>query len=244
MRGALWLKKNITLVMVTMVYLLLWIVAPEKAMQALGNSTYYILEMLQVLPVVFLLTVVIEALVPREMILRSFGEGSGIRGNLFALLFGSLSAGPIYAAFPICKTMLNKGASVANVVIILSAWAVIKVPMLANEAKFLGAEFMAVRWVLTVSAIFAMAFLTGALVKKQDIPALSGGACGKVLEIRREYCIGCGLCVKMLPEYFEKAEGKARVKAVPADQKAYPAIRETAKQCPSMAIVMSKDAQT
>ena len=31
---------------------------------------------------------------------------------------------------------LKKGASISNIVIILSAWAVIKVPMLANEAKF------------------------------------------------------------------------------------------------------------
>jgi hypothetical protein len=40
-----------------------------------------------------------------------------------------------------------------NLVIILSAWAVIKVPMLLNELKFLEFEFMAVRWVLTVIAI-------------------------------------------------------------------------------------------
>jgi uncharacterized membrane protein YraQ (UPF0718 family) len=244
MKGALWFKKNKTLVLVAMVYLLLWFAAPEKALRSLGNSAYYLLEMLQVFPVVFMLTVVIEALVPRELILRSFGDRSGLRGNLFALLFGSLSAGPIYAAFPICKTLLNKGASVANVVIILSAWAVIKVPMLANEAKFLGAGFMAVRWVLTVAAIFTMAYLTGALVRRQDMPASSGEENGKALMIKEEYCIGCGLCAKMLPEYFEKAEGKARVKGLPVGQTAFPAIREAAKQCPSMAIVLSKEAQT
>lgn len=244
MKGAHWFKKNKMLILVAVVYLLLWIAAPEKALRSLDNSAYYLLEMLQVLPVVFMLTVVIEALVPREMILRSFGEGSGLRGNLIALLFGSLSAGPIYAAFPICRTLLNKGASVANMVIILSAWAVIKVPMLANEAKFLGAEFMAVRWVLTVAAIFAMAYLTGALVKRRDMPALAGGENRKPLAIKQEYCIGCGLCVKTLPVYFEKAEGKARVKDVPVDQTDFPSIREAAKQCTSMAIILSEDEQT
>ena len=39
--------------------------------------------MLQVLPVIFLLTVVIEVLVPKEMITKGFGEKSGIKGNGF-----------------------------------------------------------------------------------------------------------------------------------------------------------------
>jgi uncharacterized membrane protein YraQ (UPF0718 family) len=64
------------------------------------------------------------------------------------------------------KSLLKKGASISNIVIILSAWAVIKVPMLANEAKFLGVNFMAVRWVLTVTAIFVMAYMVGKIVKK------------------------------------------------------------------------------
>ena len=42
--------------------------------------------------------------------------------------------------------------------------------MLANEAKFLGVEYMAVRWALTVTAIFLMAFITGIFVKKKICP--------------------------------------------------------------------------
>ena len=40
-----------------------------------------------------------------------------------------------------------------SIIIILSSWAVIKIPMLLNEAKFLGAKFMIIRWLLTVIAI-------------------------------------------------------------------------------------------
>ncbi len=146
---------------------------------------------LQVLPVIFLLTVVIEALIPKEIIMRGFGEKSGFMGNLLALLLGSISAGPIYAAFPISKTLLGKGASISNIVIILSSWAVIKVPMLANEAKFLGVNFMIIRWVLTVIAIFIMAYITCMIVKKKDLPIDSKNAA--TLEIKADYCIGCGL---------------------------------------------------
>lgn len=233
------LKKNKLLLLVALVYIVVLILSPEKAMNSVGNSVYYLTEMLQVLPVIFLLTVVIEALVPKEWIMRGFGEKSGIKGNLFALLLGSISAGPIYAAFPISKTLLGKGASISNIIIILSTWAVIKVPMLANEAKFLGVNFMMVRWVLTVIAIFAMAYITGMFVKKKDLPVNSTH--GTTLEIREDYCIGCGLCVKMLPEYYAMNQNKAMVRKSPDGKNVIKAIHETMMKCPSKAILYNEE---
>ena len=103
------LKKNKLLFFVAIIYIVIFIVSPDKAIKSVSNSVYYLLEMLQVLPVIFLLTVVIEALVPKEVIMQGFGEKSGVKGNLLSLLLGSISAGPVYAAFPIGKTLLGKG---------------------------------------------------------------------------------------------------------------------------------------
>lgn len=233
------IKKNKLLVFVALAYIIVLIMSPEKAVNSIGNSVYYLIEMLQVLPVIFLLTVVLEALVPKELIMRGFGEKSGFKGNLFALLLGSISAGPIYAAFPISKTLFGKGASISNIVIILSTWAVVKVPMLANEAKFLGINFMVVRWVLTVISIFAMAYITGMFVKKKDLPAASNK--GKTLEIQKDYCIGCGLCVKMLPEYYEMLNNKAVVRKSPEGENALIVINETINRCPSKAIILNEE---
>ncbi len=235
-------KKNKLLLLVAAAYIVVLIISPEKAIKSVGNSMYYLLEMLQVLPVIFLLTVVIEALIPKELIMRGFGEKSGFRGNLLALLLGSISAGPIYAAFPISKALLEKGASISNIVIILSTWAVIKLPMLANEAKFLGINFMIVRWVLTVIAIFVMAYITGAVVKRKDLPANPDKS--TLLEIRAEYCIGCGLCVKLLPEYYEMKANKAVVKKMPEGEAARQAVRESVEKCPSKAIYLPSVAFT
>lgn len=232
------IKKNKLLFLVALTYIVVLAISPAKAMTSVGNSVYYLIEMLQVLPVIFLLIVVIEALVPKEMILRGFGEKSGFKGNLLALLLGSISAGPIYAAFPISKTLLGKGASISNIVIILSTWAVIKVPMLANEAKFLGVNFMIVRWVLTVIAIFVMAYITGMFVKKKDLPINLINA--KTLEIKDGYCMGCGLCVKMLPKYYEMNNNKAVVMKTPEGKDALQAIQESVEKCPSKAIILNK----
>ena len=164
------IRRNKLLVLVAAVYALLFLISPQKAVDAFQSSLYYLWEMVQVLPVIFVFTVVIEAWIPKSVIMKGLGEKSGVRGWLLSLALGSLSAGPIYAAFPIGKMLMNKGASVNNLVILLSSWAVIKVPMLANEAKFLGAQFMAVRWVLTVSAIFLMAWVMGRFIRRDEMP--------------------------------------------------------------------------
>ena len=234
------LKKNKPAVLVAAAYAVIAVFSPEQALGSLQNSVYYLKEMLQVLPVVFLLTAVIEALVPRQLILRGLGEQSGWRGNMLALLLGSVSAGPIYAAFPIGKTLLKKGASISNLIIILSAWAVIKVPMLANEVKFLGVQFMAFRWMLTVPAIFLMAFLSEKLVSKREIPAVEGDFSRK-LEVRQSYCIGCGLCAKLLPECFAMRDGKAVILREPENVTTVLSVRSAAEKCPAHAIHFNSD---
>ena len=156
-----------------------------------------------------------------------------------ALLLGSISAGPIYAAFPVSKTLLGKGASISNIVIILSTWAVIKVPMLANEIKFLGINFMGIRWVLTVTAIFFMAYITGMIVKKSDLPADKLKVTS--LEIKEEYCIGCGICAKMCPEYYEMNNNKAFVRKMLQLNDVPNTVLGSIEKCPSNAIILNEE---
>lgn len=140
-------------------YLVVLFYDPDTFMGALKLTSGYIKEMLQVMPAVFVLTALIATWVPRNVIATNLGDSSGLRGMLASIVIGSLSAGPIYAAFPIAQALLQKGAGIGNVVIIISAWAVIKVPMLAVEARFLGVPFMALRYLWTVPSIFLMGVL-------------------------------------------------------------------------------------
>lgn len=206
-------NNNKLLFMVAAVYLVLLCTLPDKAVQSGKNSMYYVIEMLQIMPVIFILTSLIETWVPRETISNSFGENSGVKGTVLSFLLGSFSAGPIYAAFPVCKMLLKKGASVSNIVVILSAWAVVKVPMLANEAKFLGPKFMAIRWVLTTISIFAMAYIMSKVVKKENLTAIEDEKENEIsiLTIKHQYCIGCGVCAKLSPNTFMISEKKAKI---------------------------------
>ncbi|MSS42746.1 permease [Anaerosalibacter bizertensis] len=230
------LKKNKFLATVTLIYGILFITNTDKAVLSVKNSGYYIKEMLIIMPVVFLLTSLIEAWVPKKMIVKHLGDNSGLKGYFISLLLGSVSAGPIYAAFPVCKTLLNKGASISNIVVILSAWAVIKVPMLANEAKFLGLKFMFIRWIFTTISIIIMGYIISKLVKREDIPMEEEKIEEDTILLRREYCMGCGLCEKMSPQYFKVENKKAKVLNKNISYKNKKKVKEVQDKCPAKAI--------
>lgn len=231
------IKGNKLLSVVILIYIVLFIVMPNKGQEAVKNSMYYVIEMLEIMPVIFILTSLLEAWVPRKVIYNSFGEDSGIKGSVLSFIIGSFSAGPIYAAFPVCKMLLKKGASVYNIIIILSAWAVIKVPMLINEVKFLGGKFMGIRWILTVTSIILMAYIVNKIVKKNSIPLKDANKFEKDgIKVNQNYCIGCGLCSKLMPEYFviENKKAKCIKKEVMEEDKEK--LEELISKCPANGI--------
>lgn len=228
-------KENLFILFIAAAYIAMFIISPDMGMSSVKNSIYFIKEMIAVMPVIFILTALLDLWVPKEKIMKYLGRDAKVKGAILSLVLGSISAGPIYAAFPLCVTLHKKGASVRNLVIILSAWAVIKVPMLLNEMKFLGFQFMAVRWVLTVIAILLFSFLTAKLVKDEDLPHAKETQRGPY--INKSACMGCSLCVKNYPELFEMRDKKAFLKAIDGavnEEKLTRAIGS----CPSKAIVM------
>jgi len=205
------LKENLFTGIIIIAYIVIFILKPETGMTAVGNSRYYLKEMLMIMPVIFVLTALLDVWVPKETIMKYLGKQSKSKGIILSFLLGGISAGPIYAAFPVCIMLHKKGASIKNIVIILSSWAVIKIPMLLNEVKFLGIKFMVVRWVLTIIAIVIFSWITSKIVKDEDIPNESASEPEGVI-INRNACMGCSLCVKNYPELFEINNKKAQVK--------------------------------
>jgi uncharacterized membrane protein YraQ (UPF0718 family) len=164
------LKKNKIIAVAIIAYLITLILSPETFMKALQQNGSFLLEMLEVLPPVLVISSLITVWVPNEIIIKAFGKTSGMKGKLLSLLIGAFSAGPIYAGFPVAKTLFDKGASIGNVVIILSAWAVIKVPMYLVETSFLGSTFANTRYLLTIPFILLLGYLMQKVIKKNDIP--------------------------------------------------------------------------
>jgi uncharacterized membrane protein YraQ (UPF0718 family) len=227
------IKDNLFIIIIGLAYLMMFILKPSMGVVSVKNSAYYIKEMLMIMPVIFILTGLLDVWVEKEKIMKYLGNESKAKGVILAFVLGSISAGPIYAAFPMCIMLHKKGASVRNLIIILSAWAVIKIPMLINEVKFLGIEFMVIRWGLTIVAIVIFSWIGALIVKEKDLPQIKENKKGLI--INQNACIGCGLCAKNHPDLFKFNRKKAEVKEgdyLGNDEK----IRQSIKECPVHAI--------
>lgn len=229
------LLKHKILLIAIIGYVCVFIINSEAGIRALKESKYYFVEMIQILPPIFILTSLIQTWVPTKVIMDNFGNGSGIRGKIISFAIGSLSAGPIYAAFPVCKTLVKKGASIDNIVIILSSWAVIKLPMLINEAKFMGMNYMIVRWVLTLIAIIIMAKIMKLWVGNDEINAKEEEHNEEII-IDNNICVLCGNCARKYPDIYIKKNKeiiieKASLKTLNNDE-----IEELKSCCPFGAI--------
>lgn len=226
-------KDNIFFSVLALAYIIVFMVRPDMGVSSLKNSAYYIKEMLMIMPVIFVLTALLDTWVSKENIAKYLGKESNRKGVALSFVLGSLSAGPIYAAFPLCVMLHKKGASIRNLVIILSAWAVIKVPMLLNEVKFLGANFMLVRWVLTILSILIFSWITAKIVKDGDLPQKLETKRG--VSINKKACVGCTICTQEYPELFRMHQKKATVtplsSSIDIEQ-----LQQTMRSCPVNAI--------
>jgi len=154
-----WLFDYRLALIVAVADLLVWIFWPAQAAPVMHNTWAYLVEMVVILIPVAVLMGLFEVWVPKQLIGKYLGHESGWKGILLALLFGSAPTGPLYVAFPIVAMLLKKGASPLNVIILLNAWAAIKIPQLLIEAKFLGPSFMLLRLALTVPSAILMGWL-------------------------------------------------------------------------------------
>lgn len=234
MKGRTFIKNNKFACFMVIMYGMALLMAPKIAVKSVQNSAYYLKEMLMIMPVIFVLTALLDTWVPTETISRFLGKEAKSKGTFVAFVIGSVSAGPIYAGFPFCYTLYRKGASIQNVVIMLSAWAVVKLPMLLNEAKFLGGAFMALRWGLTVIAILLYSKMMGWWVKDADIPC-DEAPLSETPRVNTDACMGCGLCAKRYPSVFIMVQKKAVIsKEWTVD---HDLLNAAVRECPVKAIV-------
>ena len=233
------IKENLFLAIVALAYIIMFIMNPIMGTESVKNSGYYIKEMLMIMPVIFVLTALLDMWIPKEKIMQYLGKEAGSKGIFLSFVVGSISAGPIYAAFPMCVMLHKKGASIRNIIIILSSWAVIKVPMLLNEAKFLGPKFMAIRWALTVLAILIFSWIATKIIKDEDLPGEVLAKPG--LHINRDACMGCTLCAKNYPELFEMQGKRAVVKTYDKQTLDFENLQNAINDCPVHAIEYSKE---
>ncbi len=146
--------------------------SPELGERSFRLSVSNLLEMLSVLPPIFILLGLLDVWVKRETMVKYMGSGSGAVGILLAFFSGSAAAGPLYAAFPVAGILLKKGASLFNIFIMLGAWSTTKLPLIMFEASALGFRFMLLRLAMDIIGIVAIARITEKALTQTEKEAL------------------------------------------------------------------------
>ena len=132
-------------------------------------AAYSFKEMALVIPPVFILLGLLDVWVPREIMMKYMGKGSGVKGIILAILLGSAAAGPLYGAFPIAAVFMKKGVKFSNILIFIGAWSTTKIPMFLFEMSALGSKFAVTRLFIDIPGIIIIAYLLSAFVSEDEI---------------------------------------------------------------------------
>jgi uncharacterized membrane protein YraQ (UPF0718 family) len=151
-----------------LINIIIIIINPSLGQDSLRITWSNTIEMLSVVPPIFILLGLLDVWVKRETMIKYMGENSGWLGSALAFLLGSAAAGPLYAAFPVALVLLQKGSKLSNVFVFLGAWSTTKIPMLLFEASAMGINFMLIRFLIDIPGILIIAWITERLLKDAE----------------------------------------------------------------------------
>jgi len=137
-----------TLIMGIIAFILLLLAYYRGQGQHIAGIRIALNIMVEIIPLLILSFIVAgmaEVLIPKEIISKWIGEGSGIRGILIGTVAGSLTPGGPYVSLPVATGLLRSGASVGTIVAFLTGWSLWAVSRLPMEVGILGWRFTLIR---------------------------------------------------------------------------------------------------
>jgi len=138
------------------------------------NFVSFSVDMLKLLPCAFILIGLFEVWVKRETVERHFGEGSGIRGYIWALLLGGTTIGGLYVAFPVAYSLYGKGAKLSVILTYMGASGICRVPMTIFEASFMGIKFAMIRLMVSLPLVILTSIALGDYLAKRNYKIREG----------------------------------------------------------------------
>lgn len=166
------LRRYRAFLMVLVLMVLLTILNHKLGVKALTISANSFKEMLFVIPPVFVLLGLLDIWVPRELMVKYMGEGSGFKGVILSFILGSAAAGPLYGAFPVAAVFMKKGVKFMNILVFIGAWSTTKIPMFLFEIASLGTKFAITRLLIDIPGVILIAFIISKAVSKKEVEEL------------------------------------------------------------------------
>lgn len=118
--------------------------------EGLKRTGRMLIEIMPLILGAFIVASMVQILLPREVIVRWAGEGSGLKGLLISAGAGALTPGGPFVVFPLAVGFMRSGASLGPVVAYLTGWALWGLTRLPLEIGILGWRLTLVRLATTV----------------------------------------------------------------------------------------------
>ena len=138
------------------------------------NFVSFSIDMLKLLPCAFILIGLFEVWVKRETIEKHFGEESGIRGYIWALLLGGATVGGLYVSFPVAYSLYGKGAKLSIILTYIGASGICRIPMTIFEASFMGIRFTIIRLMVSIPLVILTSMALGDYLTKRNYKIRQG----------------------------------------------------------------------
>ena len=146
--------------------------------KAVGDNFFsFTMEMVKVLPAVFILIGLFDVWVKRETIEKHLGDGGGVKSFLWVFLLAAPMAGGLLPALPVAYELHRKGARFTVVVTFLGAVGIARVPMVLFESAFLGWKFSIFRLIVSIPIVIFSSIAMGRYFDKKGyaLPKDSAG---------------------------------------------------------------------
>jgi uncharacterized membrane protein YraQ (UPF0718 family) len=141
-------------------YLVLWCVAPEKTVMAVQKSMGIFSHILGPLLLVFLFMIGLNLFLKPANIARFLGKEKILKMEMLAVVAGIISAGPIYAWYPILKDLREKGVKHSLLAVFLVNRA-IKPFLLPVMISIFGWLYAVILTMFIIAGSLLVGFITG-----------------------------------------------------------------------------------
>jgi len=152
---------------VLVIYGVVFSVVPDKAWLALKSSGVVFLRLLLPLALVFVVMLAFNLLLKPAQIVRFLGTNAGIKGIILSMVGGIISAGPIYAWYPLLAEVRKKGAGNIPITVFLYNRAV-KPFLLPVMIAYFGWAYVGVLTLFTLVGSVAVGYCLSILIKENN----------------------------------------------------------------------------
>jgi len=140
----------------------------EPGRRTVESLLLFLREMALILPPAFILIGLFEIWVPRAVVERHLGGGSGLLGYAWAFVLAGSTVGGLYVAFPVAHALRSKGARLAVVFAYIGLSGTCRVPMTLFEISFLGARFTLLRYLVSVPLVLLVSHFLGSYLEARQ----------------------------------------------------------------------------